>query len=114
MTIIPIVVACMIAVACLVGLFFVTKGLICLLRRNPRSGLAYIIVGTLLFVLVAIAIPSFVKARNTSNQQACINNLRIIDERTNRFDTDKTDEHLKHQGETNPNDFLKKLRDGQQ
>ena len=30
-------------------------------------------------LLAAIAIPSFVKARNTAQQNACINNLRIID-----------------------------------
>jgi hypothetical protein len=30
-------------------------------------------------LLAAIAIPSFVKARNTSQKNACINNLRIID-----------------------------------
>jgi len=36
-----------------------------------------IIIG-IIGVLLAIAIPSFVKARNTAAQQACINNLRII------------------------------------
>jgi competence protein ComGC len=30
-------------------------------------------------VLAAIAIPNFVKARNTSQKNTCINNLRMID-----------------------------------
>ena len=38
-----------------------------------------IIVVAIIGLLAAIAIPSFVKARNTSQQNACINNLRIID-----------------------------------
>jgi hypothetical protein len=38
----------------------------------------WIVVAVCILILIAIAIPSFVKARNTSSQQACINNLRII------------------------------------
>ena len=37
------------------------------------------IVVAIIGLLAAIAIPSFVKARNTSQQNACVNNLRIID-----------------------------------
>jgi len=37
------------------------------------------IVVAIIGLLAAIAIPSFVKARNTSRQNACINNLRQID-----------------------------------
>jgi prepilin-type N-terminal cleavage/methylation domain-containing protein len=37
------------------------------------------IVVAIIGLLAAIAIPSFVKARNQSQQNACINNLRIID-----------------------------------
>jgi prepilin-type N-terminal cleavage/methylation domain-containing protein len=38
------------------------------------------IVVAIIGLLAAIAIPSFVKARNTSQQNACIENLRQIDE----------------------------------
>ena len=38
------------------------------------------IVVAIIGMLAAIAIPSFVKARNNSQQTACINNLRIIDD----------------------------------
>jgi prepilin-type N-terminal cleavage/methylation domain-containing protein len=37
------------------------------------------IVVAIIGLLAAIAIPSFVKARNTAQQNACINNLRMID-----------------------------------
>ena len=37
------------------------------------------IVVAIIGLLAAIAIPSFVKARNTSQQNACVNNLRIVD-----------------------------------
>jgi len=37
------------------------------------------IVVAIIGLLAAIAIPSFVKARNTAQQNACINNMRQID-----------------------------------
>jgi len=37
------------------------------------------IVVAIIGLLAAIAIPSFVKARNTSQQNACVNNMRMID-----------------------------------
>ncbi len=37
------------------------------------------IVVAIIGLLAAIAIPSFVKARNTSRENSCINNLRLID-----------------------------------
>jgi prepilin-type N-terminal cleavage/methylation domain-containing protein len=49
---------------------------------NRKTGFTLVeimIVVAIIGLLAAIAIPSFVKARNTSQQNACINNLRIID-----------------------------------
>jgi len=51
------------------------------MNRNSAFTLVEImIVVAIIGLLAAIAIPSFVKARNTSQQNACINNLRIIDD----------------------------------
>ena len=43
------------------------------------------IVVAIIALLAAIAIPSFVKARATSQANACINNLRQIDAAANQF-----------------------------
>ena len=43
------------------------------------------IVVAIIGLLAAIAIPNFVKARATSQQNACINNLRQIDAAANQF-----------------------------
>src|SRR3974390_2512450 len=49
---------------------------------NKRAGFTLVeimIVVAIIGLLAAIAIPNFVKARTTSQQNACINNLRQID-----------------------------------
>ena len=52
------------------------------LHKSGRSGFTLVeimIVVALIGMLAAIAIPNYVKARDNSQQSACVNNLRQID-----------------------------------
>ncbi len=48
-------------------------------RRSPFTLVEIMIVVAIIGLLVAIAVPNFVTARNLSRQNACIANLRQID-----------------------------------
>src|SRR5436309_9448283 len=52
------------------------------IRTSRKSGFTLVeimIVVAIIGLLAAIAIPNFVRARTTSQQNACINNLRQVD-----------------------------------
>jgi prepilin-type N-terminal cleavage/methylation domain-containing protein len=52
------------------------------LKTNKTGGFTLVeimIVVAIIGLLAAIAIPNFVRSRTTSQQNACINNLRLID-----------------------------------
>lgn len=50
-------------------------------KKLDRAGkiLAGILVGSIVLLVIAIAIPSCVKARDTAQRNACINNMRMLD-----------------------------------
>ncbi len=49
------------------------------LKKSGFTLVEIMIVVAIIGLLAAIAIPSFVKARNTARLNACVNNLRMID-----------------------------------
>ena len=59
------------------------------LIKNSRLGgftlVEIMIVVAIIGLLAAIAIPNFVKARQTAQTNACINNLRVIDGAKNQY-----------------------------
>src|ERR1700743_1526845 len=48
-------------------------------KKSAFTLVEIMIVVAIIGLLAAIAIPNFVRARTTSQQNACINNLRLID-----------------------------------
>ncbi len=62
------------------------------MKNTRKAGFTLVeimIVVAIIGLLAAIAIPNFVKARQTAQANACLNNLRIIDAAKNQYALEK-------------------------
>ena len=75
------------------------------LRKAGFTLVEIMIVVAIIGLLAALAIPNFVKARSTSQQNACINNLRQIDAAAQQFALEqrkKTGDGITYPGDLTP------------
>lgn len=80
------------------------------IRRNRLHGFTLVeimIVVAIIGLLAAIAIPNFVRARTTSQKNACINNLRQIDGAKQQWALENQQQSTAQPGWTDITPYLK-------
>ena len=77
------------------------------LRRAAFTLVEIMIVVAIIGLLAAIAIPNFVRARTTSQQNACINNLRQVDGAVQQWALEQKKDPAATVAETDVTPYLK-------
>jgi prepilin-type N-terminal cleavage/methylation domain-containing protein len=91
----------------------VNKGVTMKLNTMPRAGftlLEIMIIVTLIGVLAAISIPTFLRARTTSQANVCINTLRQIESATQQWALELKKSPSSPVTEADVTPYMKKVR----
>jgi len=85
------------------------------MRRHRKAGFTLVeimIVVAIIGLLAVIAIPSFVRARQTTQQNACVNNLRQIDGAKDQYAIENNKKTGDAAASTDIDPYLKRGYDG--